>query len=128
MKQNAVLSSIAVASLLFFQACSRNEVSSTSKRDDAKSGLNDKNQDHSVGPPPTHFAYFEIYEGNDGKTHFRDVAIDLELTNFAPPAPPLGISESHPQVILDLPAQVQIGDVQTTRPVCLTLLPSVSSM
>ena len=96
MKHNVVLSSIAVASLLFFQACSRNEVSSTSKRDDAKSGLNDKNQDHSVGPPPTHFAYFEIYEGNDGKTHFRDVAIDLELTNFAPPAPPLGISKSQP--------------------------------
>jgi hypothetical protein len=96
MKQNAVLSSIAVASLMFFQACSGNDVSRTSKRDDAKSGLDDKNQDHTVGPPPTHFTYLEIYEGSDGKTHFRDVTIDLKLTNFAPPAPPLGISASQP--------------------------------
>jgi hypothetical protein len=96
MKQHVVLSTIAVASLVFFQACSGNDVSRTSKRGDAKSGLDDKNQDHTAGPPPTHFTYFEIYEGSDGKTHFRDVTIDLKLTNFGPPAPPLGISESQP--------------------------------
>jgi hypothetical protein len=96
MTQHVVLSSIAVASLMFFKACSGNDVSRTSKRDDAKPGLDDKNQDHSVGPPPTHFTYFEIYEGSDGKTHFRDVTIDLKLTNFAPPAPPLGIGGSQP--------------------------------
>jgi hypothetical protein len=49
-----------------------------------------------VGAPPAHFTYSEVYEGSDGKTHFRDVTVDLKLANAAPPASPAGIGGLQP--------------------------------
>jgi hypothetical protein len=95
MRQQVVLSSIA-SSLLLFLAFSGTGVSGTSKRDGEASGLDDKNDGHRVGAPPAHFTYSEIYEGSDGKTHFREVTVDLKLANAAPPAPPGGIGGLQP--------------------------------
>ena len=33
-----------------------------------------------------------LYADNDGKSHFEDVEIDLTLTDYAPPAPPLHLA------------------------------------
>lgn len=40
--------------------------------------------------------YFRLYSGDDGESHFKDVEIDLALTEYAPPAPPLGLSSFTP--------------------------------
>ena len=37
--------------------------------------------------------YVRIYTGSDGETHFEDLDIDLKEVNFAPPAPPVHLSE-----------------------------------
>jgi mannose-6-phosphate isomerase-like protein (cupin superfamily) len=37
--------------------------------------------------------YIKIFADEEGETHFKDVQIDLELVDFAPPAPPLMISQ-----------------------------------
>ena len=37
-----------------------------------------------------------IYTDADGETHFDDVAIDLEVADFAPPAPPMLLSAGRP--------------------------------
>lgn len=34
-----------------------------------------------------------IYTGEDGETHFGEVAVDLVAADFAPPAPPMRLSE-----------------------------------
>src|SRR5215469_4564942 len=94
MRQHVVLSSIA-ASLMLFPACSGNDATGTSKAGSASSGP-DMNDDDTVGAPPTQFTYFEIYEGSDGKTHFRDINVDLKSVDYAPPAPPGGIGGLQP--------------------------------
>lgn len=33
-----------------------------------------------------------LYSGDDGESHFEDVEIELDLTDYAPPAPPLYLS------------------------------------
>jgi quercetin dioxygenase-like cupin family protein len=40
--------------------------------------------------------YTRIYTGSDGKTHFEDLEIDLAEVDFAPPAPPVQLSELTP--------------------------------
>src|SRR5215470_14977919 len=94
MRRHVVLRSTP-ASLMIFSACSRNVAAGTSKQGSSSSG-SDVNDDHTVGAPPTQFTYFEIYEGSDGKTHFRDINVDLKAVNFAPPAPPVGMGELQP--------------------------------
>jgi quercetin dioxygenase-like cupin family protein len=37
--------------------------------------------------------YVRIYTGSDGETHFEDLEIELKEVNFAPPAPPVQLSE-----------------------------------
>lgn len=95
MRNQIVLSSIAV-SLMLFLAGSGNDASGTSKRGSGASSLDDKNNGHQVGSPPAHFTHFEIYEGSDGKTHVRDITVDLKSVDYAPPAPPGGIGGLQP--------------------------------
>lgn len=40
------------------------------------------------------FAYARIYTGPDGETHFDDREVPFELVDFAPPAPPISVTES----------------------------------
>jgi hypothetical protein len=40
--------------------------------------------------------YQKLYTGDDGESHFADVEIDLALTEYAPPAPPLSLSSFTP--------------------------------
>lgn len=95
MRQQAVLSSVA-ASLMLFLAYIGNDASGTSKRGGQAASLDDKNDGHQVGAPPAHFGYSEIYEGGDGKTHFRNITVDLKSTDFVPPAAPAGIGGLQP--------------------------------
>lgn len=37
-------------------------------------------------------SYLRIYADDDGETHFADVPVELQTTNFAPPAAPLDVS------------------------------------
>ena len=37
-----------------------------------------------------------IYTDEDGETHFDDVAVSLAIVDFAPPAPPMGLSQGAP--------------------------------
>src|SRR5210317_2016641 len=37
--------------------------------------------------------YVRIYTGSDGETHFEDLEIELKEVDFAPPAPPVHLSE-----------------------------------
>ena len=37
--------------------------------------------------------YVRIYTDSDGETHFEDLDIELKEVNFAPPAPPVHLSE-----------------------------------
>src|SRR3954452_192427 len=37
--------------------------------------------------------FVRLYAGPDGESHFEDVEVALEAMNFAPPAPPLRVSE-----------------------------------
>jgi hypothetical protein len=36
--------------------------------------------------------YTRLYSDERGESHFEDIEIDLTLTEYAPPAPPLGLS------------------------------------
>jgi len=36
--------------------------------------------------------HMRIYADDDGETHFDDVAVELDMVDFAPPAPPMGLS------------------------------------
>lgn len=38
--------------------------------------------------------YTRLYSDEQGESHFADVEIDLALSEYAPPAPPLGLSAS----------------------------------
>lgn len=40
--------------------------------------------------------YTRLYADENGESHFEDVEIDLTLTEYAPPAPPLGLSSITP--------------------------------
>jgi hypothetical protein len=40
--------------------------------------------------------YTRLYTTSDGESHFEDVEIELTLTDYAPPAPPLGLSSFSP--------------------------------
>ena len=40
--------------------------------------------------------YTRLYSDAQGETHFEDVEIDLTLTDYAPPAPPLSLSSFKP--------------------------------
>ena len=37
-----------------------------------------------------------IYSDKNGESHFDEIEIELTETNFAPPAPPMHLSEFHP--------------------------------
>ena len=40
--------------------------------------------------------YTKIYADEEGETHFKDVEIELESIEFAPPAPPINLSTFYP--------------------------------
>jgi len=40
------------------------------------------------------FRHARIYSGTDGETHFEDHELPFELVDFAPPAPPISVTES----------------------------------
>jgi hypothetical protein len=40
--------------------------------------------------------YTRLYSDAQGESHFEDVEIDLAVTDYAPPAPPLSLSSSVP--------------------------------
>lgn len=40
--------------------------------------------------------YTRLYSDAHGESHFEAVEIDLKLTDYAPPAPPLGLSSFTP--------------------------------
>src|SRR2546421_10609575 len=40
--------------------------------------------------------YTRLYSDEHGQSHFADIEIDLELTDYAPPAPPLSLSSFTP--------------------------------
>ena len=40
--------------------------------------------------------YVRIYEDQNGHSHFEDVKVQLNLVDFAPPAPPLNVSDVSP--------------------------------
>src|SRR5262245_4547486 len=45
---------------------------------------------------PARFTYARLYCGSDGNSHFENVTVDLNKTNFAPPAPPIYIGTDFP--------------------------------
>ena len=49
--------------------------------------------DIEVAPP---FRYARVYTGADGETHFSDHEMPFNLMDFAPPAPPISVTESLP--------------------------------
>ncbi len=40
--------------------------------------------------------YTSVYAGGDGESHFKDVEVELQEVNFAPPAKPLNVSSFSP--------------------------------
>jgi hypothetical protein len=40
--------------------------------------------------------YTRLYSDDQGESHFEDIEIDLKLAEYAPPAPPLGLSSITP--------------------------------
>lgn len=40
--------------------------------------------------------YVTLYTNDDGTSHFREVEVKFESVNFAPPAPPVGLSDYIP--------------------------------
>ena len=40
--------------------------------------------------------YVKLYADMDGESHFGEVEVGFELVNFAPPAPPVGLSDYRP--------------------------------
>ncbi len=37
--------------------------------------------------------YTRVYADNDGESHFEDVEVEMKAVDFAPPAPPLNLSD-----------------------------------
>ncbi|MCW4009581.1 MAG: cupin domain-containing protein [Candidatus Bathyarchaeota archaeon] len=51
--------------------------------------------------------YEILYTDTAGESHFKDAAVDFEMVNFAPPAPPVGLTSYIPAnqlVFFKLPA------------------------
>jgi quercetin dioxygenase-like cupin family protein len=48
-------------------------------------------QDIGVSDP---FPYARVYSDSSGETHFADEEIGFELVDYAPPAPPISVSEA----------------------------------
>jgi len=42
----------------------------------------------------TPFSYVRLYAGKDGVSHFENVRVPFDIRDYAPPASPLGVSES----------------------------------
>jgi len=40
--------------------------------------------------------YTRLFADNEGESHFEDITIEIALADFAPPAPPMGVSSSMP--------------------------------
>jgi hypothetical protein len=40
--------------------------------------------------------YTKLYSDKEGETHFKDIEIELETVEYAPPAPPLNLSSFNP--------------------------------
>lgn len=40
--------------------------------------------------------YTKIFADEEGETHFKDVEVELESVDYAPPAPPLNLSSFNP--------------------------------
>jgi hypothetical protein len=40
--------------------------------------------------------YTRLFADEAGESHFEDITVELALANFAPTAPPMGVSESMP--------------------------------
>ena len=40
--------------------------------------------------------YVKLYTNQNGDSHFEDAEVEFELVNFAPPAPPVGLSNYMP--------------------------------
>jgi hypothetical protein len=40
--------------------------------------------------------YTRLFADKEGESHFEDITIELALADFAPPAPPMGVSSSMP--------------------------------
>ncbi len=40
--------------------------------------------------------YVQLYTDKDGESHFKDVEVGFSFVNFAPPAPPVGLSDYTP--------------------------------
>jgi hypothetical protein len=49
-----------------------------------------------VAPEARSMRYVRLYAGPDGESHFEDVEVPLDAVNFAPPAPPLHVSDFVP--------------------------------
>ena len=123
MKHYAAWSSIA-ASIMMFPACSGHDAAGTAGQTAQQSGADVKDA-HTGGASPANFTYFEIYEGSDGKTHFRDITVDLKPTNFAPGFPPVGIGGLQPvtQLLFAAPgAHSGRAEYEAGEPVGLELL------
>ena len=60
--------------------------------------------------------YTKVYADEDGETHFKDVEIELESANFAPPAPPVNLSSYDPatQIAFGVWPSGWIGDWHPT--------------
>lgn len=97
--------------------------------------------------------YTRIYSDENGESHFEDIEVEFTVTDFAPPAPPLGLSsfsaskrfgymtappgwygDWHPapakQICIYISgfveAQVSDGEVRTFGPGSVTLLEDTS--
>ena len=42
--------------------------------------------------------YTRVYSDSDGESHFEDVEVQIREVNFAPPAPPVGLSDFQPAI------------------------------
>ena len=47
-------------------------------------------------PDPARFTYARLYCSSDGNSHFENVTVELNKTDFAPPAPPIYIGSDFP--------------------------------
>lgn len=53
--------------------------------------------------------YVTLYTNDDGTSHFREVEVKFESVNFAPPAPPVGLSDYIPLVDLSFLRRLLVG-------------------
>jgi hypothetical protein len=43
-------------------------------------------------------SYARLFADDNGESHFEEITLELALADFAPPAPPLGVSSSMPAI------------------------------